>query len=145
MLHESSQQLTVIPSCKGVIYLFVATIAEITPVVSIFLDLSVSFDLMFLIPSLITMSIAATRMYRSLADFILYTDMGNGSDSPPKIERIISNARWSTTIPFPRNRMDSEVTMNISRKRRESPASQTGHYVPYTSSDGQFDAESSAE
>jgi len=130
---------------QGVIYLFVATIAEITPVVSIFLDLSVSFDLMFLIPSLITMSIAATRMYRSLADFILYTDMGNGSDSPPKIERIISNARWSTTIPFPRNRMDSEVTMNISRKRRESPASQTGHYVPYTSSDGQFDAESSAE
>jgi len=30
---------------------------------------------MFLIPSLITMSIAATRMYRSLADFFFYTDM----------------------------------------------------------------------
>jgi len=30
---------------------------------------------MFLMPSLITMSIAATRMYRTLADFILHTDM----------------------------------------------------------------------
>jgi len=30
---------------------------------------------MFLIPSLITMSIAATRIYRSLADFMLYSDM----------------------------------------------------------------------
>jgi hypothetical protein len=30
---------------------------------------------MFLIPSLITMSIAATRMYRSLADFVYNNDL----------------------------------------------------------------------
>ncbi|KAH9962348.1 hypothetical protein BC827DRAFT_1383517, partial [Russula dissimulans] len=54
---------------QGVIYLFVATIAEITPAVFILLDVNVPFDLMFLTPSLITMSIAATHMYRSLADF----------------------------------------------------------------------------
>jgi hypothetical protein len=30
---------------------------------------------MFLVPSLIAMSIAATRMYRSLADFVYYKDV----------------------------------------------------------------------
>ncbi|KAH9964977.1 hypothetical protein BC827DRAFT_903995 [Russula dissimulans] len=60
---------------QGVIYLFVATIAEIPPAVFILLDLNPVSNLMFLIPSLITMSIAATRMYRSLADFVHDNDM----------------------------------------------------------------------
>jgi len=121
---------------QGVMYLFIATIAEITPVVSIILDLNAAFDLMFLMPSLITMSIAATRMYRSLADFMSHADIGNGSDNPPKIDCILSNVRWSTTIPLPQNRM--EVAVNIAHEHWQSSASQTGHYIPYMSSDGQL-------
>jgi len=54
---------------QGVIWLFLATIAEVTPGVFILLDLNGPFDSMFLMPSLTIMSIAATRIYRSLADF----------------------------------------------------------------------------
>jgi len=60
---------------QGVIYLLVATIAEIPPAVFILLDLNPVFNIMFLVPSLIAMSIAATRMYRSLADFVYYKDV----------------------------------------------------------------------
>jgi len=107
---------------------------------------------MFMMPSLITMSIAATRMYRSLADFLFYTDMygslispssgtdryggrcsGNGSDSPPKIDRVVLDTRWRSTVPLPRKQM--EMTMEISHERWQSSASQTGHYM---FSDGQF-------
>ncbi|KAH9962366.1 hypothetical protein BC827DRAFT_1383527 [Russula dissimulans] len=120
----------------------------------ILLQISVLFDHMFMMPSLITMSIAATRIYRSLADFVFHNDVVNGSDNPPKIDHTISDIRWTNTIPVPRNRI--EAVTNISHERRQSPASQIGHYVPYTSSDGELgdhlrvlnlddDVESSAE
>jgi hypothetical protein len=109
---------------------------------------------MFLIPSLITMSIAATRMYRSLADFFFSADMydslialssgthrcvrlcsGNGSDKPPK--RIVTNTKWTTTIPPTPSRM--EVIVDTSYEEWQLSASQTGKYAPYMtrSSDGQ--------
>ncbi|KAH9962351.1 hypothetical protein BC827DRAFT_1383519 [Russula dissimulans] len=119
---------------QGVIYLFVATISEITPAVFLFLNLNDELDLMFLIPSLITMSIAATRMYRSLAEFFFSADIGNGSDKPPK--RIITNTKWTTTIPRPPSRM--EVTVHTSHEDWQFSASQTGQHAPYMtrSSDG---------
>lgn len=54
---------------QGIIWLFIATFAEVTPVVFISLDLNDPFNLMFQIPSMTIMTIGATRMYRSLADF----------------------------------------------------------------------------
>jgi len=70
---------------QGVIYLFIATAAEVTPVVFVCLDLNDAFNLMFLMPTLITMSIVATRIYRSLSDFVHSTDiLGQGSDDPQK-------------------------------------------------------------
>ncbi|KAH9962368.1 hypothetical protein BC827DRAFT_1154908 [Russula dissimulans] len=142
---------------QGVIYLLVATIAEIPPVVSIYLDLNLlilpqlpaAFDLMFLMPSLITMSIAATRMYRSLSDFGFSVDMygglipslsgthfcvrrcsGNSSDNSQK--RLATNAKWTTTIPLSPNRM--EVAIHTSYESSTSP---TAQYVAYMTSDGQ--------
>ncbi|KAI0255671.1 hypothetical protein BJV78DRAFT_692975 [Lactifluus subvellereus] len=53
----------------GLIWVLLATIAEVPPTVFIYLNLNDAFNLMFQTPSLITMSIAATRMYRSLAEF----------------------------------------------------------------------------
>jgi len=54
---------------QGLIWLFLATIAEIPPVVFISLDLNDPWNYMFQIPAVITMTIAATRIYRSLVDF----------------------------------------------------------------------------
>ncbi|KAH9984328.1 hypothetical protein BJV74DRAFT_886498 [Russula compacta] len=54
---------------QGVIWLFLATVAEVTPVVFIYLNLNDTFNVMFQVPWMITMTIAATRMYRSLSDF----------------------------------------------------------------------------
>jgi len=120
---------------QGVIYLFVATIAEITPAVFVFLNLNDALDVMFLMPSVITMSIAATRMYRSLADFFFSADIGNGSDKPPK--RIVTNTKWTTRIPPTPSRM--EVTVHTSYEDWQLSASQMGQYAPYMtrSSDGQ--------
>jgi hypothetical protein len=54
---------------QGIIWLAIATIAEAPPVVFIILNLNDSWNLMFQFPSLIAMTIAATRMYHSLSDF----------------------------------------------------------------------------
>ncbi|KAH9954625.1 hypothetical protein BC827DRAFT_954146 [Russula dissimulans] len=53
---------------QGITWLLLAILSELTPTVFIFLDLNDVFDAMFLVPSLIAMSICATRMYHSLAD-----------------------------------------------------------------------------
>jgi len=55
---------------QGVIWLVVSVVAELTPTVFICLDLNEPFNLVFQIPWVITMSIAATRMYRSLSEFM---------------------------------------------------------------------------
>jgi len=54
---------------QGLIWLFLATIAEVPPVVFMSLNLNDPLNYVFNFPALITMSIAATRIYRSLADF----------------------------------------------------------------------------
>lgn len=54
---------------QGVIWLLVAAIAEILPAVFIYLNLNDPFNCMFLLPTMVTLSIAATRIYRSLADY----------------------------------------------------------------------------
>ncbi|KAH9992897.1 hypothetical protein BJV77DRAFT_408306 [Russula vinacea] len=59
---------------QGVIWLLIGTAAELTPVVFVSLYLSDAWSIMFLFPALLTMSIAATRMYRSLTDLISSID-----------------------------------------------------------------------
>jgi len=54
---------------QGLIWLFLATITELPPAVFIGLNLNGPFDYMFQTPAIIGMTIAATRMYRSLSDF----------------------------------------------------------------------------
>ncbi|KAH9967224.1 hypothetical protein BC827DRAFT_1264088 [Russula dissimulans] len=53
---------------QGNIWLLLATIAHVPPVVFISLNLNGPLNLMFQTPAVITVSIAATRMYRSLTD-----------------------------------------------------------------------------
>jgi len=83
---------------QGVIWLFLATVAEVTPVVFISLNLNAPLDIMFQVPALIIMSIAATRMHRSLADYV------SESSNTVKINlkyggRIDTNETFTTRYP----------------------------------------------
>ncbi|KAH9984831.1 hypothetical protein BJV77DRAFT_1035671 [Russula vinacea] len=91
---------------QGVIWLFLATIAEVTPVVFISLDLNDPFNLMFQIPSMTIMSIAATRMYRSLADFASESTEVF-LDTPQTVPRSKSTAHVS--IPSPQRELASHT------------------------------------
>jgi len=81
---------------QGVIWLLLATIAEVPPVVLMCLNLNDPLNVMFQFPSFIAMSIAGTRMHRALADF------GLGSsemvlESIPRSSRTGPKARPNTT------------------------------------------------
>ncbi|KAH9973886.1 hypothetical protein BGW80DRAFT_228478 [Lactifluus volemus] len=52
---------------QGLVWLFVATVVEIPPVVFLFLNLNEPWDVMFLHSSLVGMTICVTRMYRGLS------------------------------------------------------------------------------
>ncbi|KAH9956528.1 hypothetical protein BC827DRAFT_753747 [Russula dissimulans] len=55
---------------QGVIWLLIATLAEVPPTVFICLNLNDSYNYMFSITSVVAMSIAATRIHRQLVDFV---------------------------------------------------------------------------
>jgi hypothetical protein len=96
---------------------------------------------MFLMPWLIIISIAATRMYRSLVDFISSTDMygilssvilcahrrrcprsTRDPERPQRIVRNDANATLTRTISISPDRM--EVVVHLAREQH--PTSQTG-------------------
>ncbi|KAI0295185.1 hypothetical protein BC826DRAFT_1185426 [Russula brevipes] len=54
---------------QGLMWLLLAVVAEVPPVVFIVLNLNDPFNIMFEAPSLIIIAIAGTRMHRSLVDF----------------------------------------------------------------------------
>jgi len=98
---------------QGVIWLLLATAAEVPPTVLIVLNLNDPLNLMFQLPSVITMSIAATRMHRSLTDFVSNTT-----------EIKVSKLQWNETPP---NRI--EVTVDTSFEQHQMP--QTSRHEPY--------------
>ncbi|KAF8496195.1 hypothetical protein F5888DRAFT_415286 [Russula emetica] len=54
---------------QGLIWLMIATVAEVPPTVFMILNLNVSMDLMYQTPGMIALSIAATRIHRSLMEY----------------------------------------------------------------------------
>jgi hypothetical protein len=96
---------------QGLIWLLVATIAEIVPVVFICLNLNEPFNLMFQIPSMVTLSIAATRIHRGLVD---YTSGSTEHLSEPDSVRASGRIEWKAKrdpfMPTPLSRM--EVTID---------------------------------
>jgi len=72
---------------QGLVWLFIATIAEVPPVVFISLDLNDPLSYAFNFPAMITISIAATRIYRSLVDFLMdvYHSEHSRTDGPHSI------------------------------------------------------------
>jgi len=93
--HGHALGLTQLLWKQGVLWLLLATMAEVPPVVFIALNLNGPFNLMFQPPTWITMSIAATRMHRSLVDFAsgstdIFSAQGSlqHSNLPPRPRRI---------------------------------------------------------
>ncbi|KAH9954863.1 hypothetical protein BC827DRAFT_1272185 [Russula dissimulans] len=118
---------------QGIIWLFLATIAYVPPVVVIALDLNAPFNLMFQTPALITMSIAATRLYRSLSDF-----NNRGSSISSDFQKSGSSTTEThphiRVAPIPLNRM--EVSMVTSSE--QYPVTQTGHYGSFVITEEQL-------
>ncbi|KAH9974555.1 hypothetical protein BGW80DRAFT_1444701 [Lactifluus volemus] len=54
---------------QGLIWFLLAAVAEVPPTVFLILDLNYTLNIMFQLPALIVLTIAATRMYRSLINF----------------------------------------------------------------------------
>ncbi|KAH9967683.1 hypothetical protein BJV74DRAFT_277454 [Russula compacta] len=86
---------------QGIIWLLLATVAEVPPALFIILDLNEPLDVMFMIPSLITMAIASTRMYRTLTDFTcrpieLALDSPQGSG--PSIPKFVQTPTTKNTL-----------------------------------------------
>ncbi|KAI0281717.1 hypothetical protein BC826DRAFT_350416 [Russula brevipes] len=64
---------------QGIIWFFIATAAGALPTIFLFHDLNDAWRIMFQFPWMISISVAATRMYRSLTDFV-----SGGPDTYPK-------------------------------------------------------------
>lgn len=124
---------------QGVIYLVVATTAELIPVVFLSLNLNVAFNLMFIVPSLNTMSIAATRMYRSLADFgfSLETSKGSNSKGSGSAQRIYRSATSVENIPVvPISPNELQVAVHTSSQHWQCQNSKKAPYVSFINIDG---------
>ncbi|KAI9510408.1 hypothetical protein F5148DRAFT_1180068 [Russula earlei] len=115
---------------QGLIWFLIATVSYFLPVAFISLNINAAFNVMFQNPSLITLSIAATRMYRTLTDF--------GSRdmlvSMPKISGFTS-PRTNQIRFSPMSSDRPEVVVHIDCERYV--ASQTGHCNSYVITDDQ--------
>jgi len=77
---------------QGVGWLLLATISQLVPVVFMYLNLNDAFDTMFLIPALVIMSIAATRIYCSPVDSELLTGFAKSAKNVRRRSRPLSHA-----------------------------------------------------
>ncbi|KAN0118569.1 hypothetical protein V8E52_004992 [Russula decolorans] len=95
---------------QGVIWLLIATVAEVPPTVLIILNLNASLNFMFVFPSAIAMSISATRIYRNLADYVHETT-DISIDSLEMRDRKITKIKRKPSAPTPLSQV--EVTVDI--------------------------------
>jgi len=91
---------------QGLIWLLIATLAEVPPTVFICLDLNDPYNYMFTITSMVAMSTAATRTHRQLADFVCVgKDVSNDPDCLQRNRLVPSNP----TSFFPQNHMGMAI------------------------------------
>ncbi|KAH9964913.1 hypothetical protein BC827DRAFT_1265599 [Russula dissimulans] len=93
---------------QGFIWLLLATAAEVPPTVLITLNLNDPLNLMFQQPAMITLSIAATRMYRSLSD-VVYGSLDNAFEGSPARNNKVQNTKQSPSTRFLSDRIEAAV------------------------------------
>jgi len=109
---------------QGVIWLALATAAEVPPVVFIILNLNDPLNVMFQPPSWITMVIAATRMHRSLVDFAHEsTHVVSTYKSPQDSSLLVADSKLTPTVSIPLDQMEMDVHSVVS----EHPTPQMGN------------------
>jgi hypothetical protein len=111
---------------QGLMWLFLATVAGVPPAVFIGLNLNYPFDLMFLNPALIVMSIGASRIHRSLTDF---TDSGSKAFEIYPTRK----GRLAITDPnqiFPEQGPLNRVEVILHQSSEDYPPANMGQYCP---------------
>jgi hypothetical protein len=119
---------------QGLVWLFLATIAEVPPAVFISLNLNSSLNLMFQTPGLVVMSIGATQMHRSLTDFADSGRTCSSFDSYPTRCGDMASTDPKRIFPtsVPLNRV--EVSVHTSSNSKDYTPENMGQYAPYGSS-----------
>jgi len=111
---------------QGVIWFLLATMVQLPAAVLILLDLNPPLNLMFQTPAMVTLIIAATRMYRALTDFC---SPDISQDIPQT--RVVSSTQQMSPRFFPMKRVEV-VTHTDSG---QYPESQASHYDLHASTD----------
>lgn len=112
---------------QGLIWLLIATAAEVPPTIFMILNLNVSMNLMYQTPGMIALSIAATRIHRSLMD---YTPPDVSRDT--RVRTATSRTRSVIVLPtrtevFVRTESDQSPTLQTSRTSYVSTDPQETH------------------
>ncbi|KAI0283525.1 hypothetical protein BC826DRAFT_193195 [Russula brevipes] len=122
---------------QGIIWLFLATMAEVPPVVLMCLDLNAVFDAMFTLPLVVTLSIAATRIHRSLVDHvhgstvirdsrgcsypcsnIMQNPVAHNTDQFNRTEGTVHTTR----VQYPTTHMSRDITMDMDKEGHHKPS-----------------------
>jgi len=95
---------------QGLIWLALATIAEIPPILLILLKIDNQLNIMFETPSLITMTIASARMHRTLADFASKSsEVAHEPEGPPMTSLVFLNSKRVDASPTELDRIKVAV------------------------------------
>ncbi|KAI0281013.1 hypothetical protein BGY98DRAFT_270657 [Russula aff. rugulosa BPL654] len=110
---------------QGIMWLIIATIAEVPQAVFQFLNANDTFKTLFTIPSLLIMVFAATQTYRDLTFYgSTTTKMTTGpvadSSNFPKNNRVVSSTKKSSVVHIPSNGLEETVQ----KAHEEFPLSQ---------------------
>ncbi|KAI9432741.1 hypothetical protein H4582DRAFT_2061560 [Lactarius indigo] len=123
---------------QGLIWVFLASVVQVVPTVFISLNLNGFLGglmlHMFQTPSLIVMSIAATRMYRSLTDFTSTSGLLFDTTQTRSGRTTTSEPKRISTAPIPLDRIGMEVAVHRSYED-DYPAAHAGRYSSYVSTD----------
>lgn len=120
---------------QGMMWLLLATVAEFPPAILIILNLNGPLNFMFQLPSVITLSIAATRLYRSLSDFVSYTT-DTAYDNPTRSSSNASTLKRSQATPIASNRIE----VAIDTTHEQYSMSRNSHHDLYSTEEKSYDS-----
>jgi len=92
---------------QGVIWILLATVVEVPPAILLILDLNDRLNLMFQAPAVVTMTIASTRMHRSLVDSASSSDVVQESFQVSKLK--FATPKQSRATPAPLSLTETTV------------------------------------
>jgi len=113
---------------QGVIWVLVATIAEVMPAVFLCVHPNDPISYMFLPPSMVSISIAATRIHRRLADYATFgcTKHLSGLDSSKRSGRI----EWKANrVPITLSNMEVAINSRASGQDQTPQTNQNGSHA----------------